>query len=124
MKILYLTCFFLLLGVFAQAQGTSGGDPEAARDKSNIYISNAFTPNDDGINDYWYVSTSSTFKDFSVKILDRWGIEIYSSEDPSFKWDGRMGGRPMPIGTYVYVLSGTTSQGQSVRRSGTVSLVR
>jgi gliding motility-associated-like protein len=128
MKVLSFFTLLLFLGCgLARAQGTSGIDqnnPDASRDKVNLFISNAFTPNQDGVNDYFYIPPGTAFSDFSIKVMDRWGIEVYSSEDSNFRWDGNMRGRELATGTYVYVLTGTTAQGQSVKRSGTVSLVR
>lgn len=128
MKVISFFTLLLLLGCgVAKAQGTSGLDqnnPDPSRDKVNIFISNAFTPNEDGINDYFYIPPGTSFSDFSIRVMDRWGIDVYNSDDSNFRWDGKMKGRDLPAGTYVYVLSGTTTQGQSVKRSGTVSLVR
>lgn len=74
----------------------------------NIYIPNAFSPNGDGLNDYFFISgegmrdKASSIKKFSIVILDRWGKEIFFTRDPAFKWDGTVDGKKLGIGTYVY----------------------
>lgn len=68
---------------------------------------NAFTPNDDGINDIWRISGTSTFQQLSVKVFNRWGQEVHSNEpyDNSQAWDGKQNNVKVPEGTYFYVIS-------------------
>ncbi|GAB4016658.1 hypothetical protein GCM10028773_10490 [Spirosoma koreense] len=74
-----------------------------------IKVPNVFTPNGDGINDYFAVkdlptdSCNERFK--SVEITNRWGQPIFKSTDPRFRWYGNNS----PAGTYYYLLL-TTSQ--------------
>ena len=58
-------------------------------DLLNIYIPNAFTPNNDGINDLFYVSGTDIDPDrFTLQVFDRWGELVFESEDPEIAWDG------------------------------------
>lgn len=56
-----------------------------------LYLPNAFTPNGDGLNDYFSLTTSNAAQivEFSIVIFNRWGQKIYESIDPYFKWDGK-----------------------------------
>lgn len=56
-----------------------------------IYIPNSFSPNGDGINDYFGLSTMNLEQivTFKIVIYNRWGQKVYESYDPSFKWDGK-----------------------------------
>jgi gliding motility-associated-like protein len=72
-------------------------------------IPNVFTPNDDGINDFFtfqdkYMPTS--IKHFSVKIYNRWGNKIYEYEDNNGNWKGWDGETNLfgkaPAGVYFY----------------------
>jgi len=65
-----------------------------------IFTPNAFTPNGDGINDYWSVSTNYVAEG-SVVIFNRWGQRVYNGSINSF-WDGTFNGRTAPVGVYVY----------------------
>lgn len=69
----------------------------------NLAIPNAFTPNGDGLNDYFYPLIS---RDISVKefrIFNRWGDIVYDNATAP-GWDGKILGQAQPIGTYVYHL--------------------
>lgn len=68
---------------------------------------NAFTPNDDGINDTWRIRGGVTFQQLSVKVFNRWGQEVHSNEpyNNSQAWDGKQNGVEVPEGTYYYVIS-------------------
>lgn len=66
-------------------------------------IPNAFSPNGDGINDYFkiYMAERTVCPgDFTIKIFDRWGKLMFLSHDPLFMWDGNGAGP----GAYVYYI--------------------
>ncbi len=86
-------------------------------------IPNAFTPNGDGKNDVFRISTSNsiTLKEFIV--FDRWGTRIFTTKDPSVGWDGTFKGKASPAGAYAYNISGIGPQGEFAFR-GMVVLVR
>ncbi len=65
-----------------------------------IYAPNAFTPNGDGINDYWTIS-SNYVKDGSVAVYNRWGQEIFNGSIYNW-WDGTFNGTKVPEGVYVF----------------------
>jgi gliding motility-associated-like protein len=66
-------------------------------------IPNVFTPNSDGINDFFEITGLPPYS--SLRIYDRSGIEVYRSETYQNDWDGRsLSGNPLPAGTYWYVL--------------------
>ena len=67
-----------------------------------ILVPNAFTPNDDGLNDT-FIPKMRGIEDFEMHIFNKWGELIYSAysqEDAG--WDGRLNGRISPNGNYVY----------------------
>lgn len=78
-------------------------------------ISNIFTPNNDGINDEFKVSyNGAPASDFNLSIFNRWGIPVFTSNNPNVKWDGHTtSGIKVSAGTYFYVLinAGTTYKG-------------
>jgi gliding motility-associated-like protein len=84
---------------------------------------NAFSPNGDGANDYFYVE-SSKIRSWTIKIYDRWGNQVYESDDLLFRWDGTQAGTPLTEGTYVYYLTGIALDGTKVGRSGSILLIR
>lgn len=74
------------------------------RTEPTLFYANAFTPNGDGINDYWPVRIDHPDDGFELRVYDRWGIEIWSTEDPNEQWDGSAGGDIVPIGVYAYTV--------------------
>jgi gliding motility-associated-like protein len=91
-----------------------------------FYIPNAFTPNNDGLNDVFKplanISISGTAE---CKIFDRFGNVVYSSSDPYSSWDGNFKGKQQPPGAYPYMikLKGEGTCANQVIKN-TVSLIR
>ncbi|HEX2900078.1 MAG TPA: PKD domain-containing protein, partial [Bacteroidia bacterium] len=88
-----------------------------------IYIPNAFTPNGDGLNDFFSVKWIGV-KEFHVMLFDRWGMMIYESFDPDFQWDGSLHDRGVQEGVYTYVIEARGYLSEKVKRAGTVTLLR
>lgn len=71
----------------------------------DIVIPNIFTPNGDGINDYFEISYLGS-QSFSIQIFNRWGHLVFESPHPGYAWDGRSNsGEIHPNGVYFYVIS-------------------
>lgn len=88
-----------------------------------IYIPNAFSPNDDGINDVFRVFAND-LRDLEYSIYNRWGSRVFETHHINRGWDGTFNGRNASEG--VYVIEGVIyfSKGRSQRFSGEVMLVR
>lgn len=67
---------------------------------------NIFTPNEDGINDFFIVPClySNSFPGNRLVIYNEWGNEVFSARDYGNDWRGIYNGSPLPGGTYFYVL--------------------
>jgi gliding motility-associated-like protein len=68
-------------------------------------IPNAFSPNNDGINDKWTVEALKDYVAARMDIFDRSGRLIYSAKGPNSSWDGKINGTPASEGTYYYVIN-------------------
>lgn len=90
--------------------------------RDNYSIPSAFSPNNDGKNDYFRLDIDEQFLDFKIEIFDRWGQLIYQSNDQYFTWSGE-DSAPGLINTYVYQLIGTTVGGGKVEKTGTLTVV-
>lgn len=88
-----------------------------------LNVPNAFTPNGDGVNDYFKVGTVF-LKDLQIVIFDRWGNQVFESFNPDFRWDGTMGGTPLPEGVYVYNITGHDHENVPIARKGSITLLR
>ena len=91
-----------------------------------FYLPNAFTPNGDGLNDFFKPTARyDYFQSYRLSIYNRWGELIFESESLSRGWDGSHNGRPAPQGTYVcridYIPTGAS---QTKTIAGTVVLLR
>lgn len=72
---------------------------------SIIKLLNAITPNGDGLNDFLDYSDLRVKKEVKILIFDRFGKKIFSNENStSYIWDGTENGRPLPSGSYWYIL--------------------
>lgn len=89
----------------------------------NFGIPNVFTPNGDGINDYFDVVTGATTK-YNMMIFNRWGLKIFTSTDQNVLWDGKTsGGSDCSDGVYYYLFTGEQG-GKELKQHGTITLLR
>jgi gliding motility-associated-like protein len=71
-----------------------------------IFIPNAFSPDGDGLNDtFTAIATSDYIQKFHMLIFDRWGGQIFESNDIFSGWDGTFHGKPVPGGMYTYKIT-------------------
>jgi len=72
----------------------------------DIQAYNAFSPNGDGINEYFEIKNAERFPEILVEVYSRWGDQLYSKVgyDSGELWDGTTGGKEVPVGTYYYIL--------------------
>lgn len=81
-----------------------------ASDTVNVYVykkiavPNAFSPNADGVNDTWNISHLSGYNNIDLSVFNRYGQPVYNAKNYSRPWDGTFNGKPLPVGTYYYVL--------------------
>ncbi len=90
----------------------------------DIYLPNAFTPNDDGINDLFSGKPVGIDEFSYLKIFNRYGQEIFSTTDYRKGWDGKWKGQKQEAGVYVYIARGIDFHGNVVMKKGTVMLIR
>lgn len=89
---------------------TSGHGCEAATDDvfirvyKKVTVPNAFSPNDDGINDTWKVVNLSTYPESETTVFNRYGQIVFQSSGYDKEWDGKRNSTPLPVGTYYYVI--------------------
>ena len=69
-----------------------------------ITIPNAFSPNGDGINDRWVIDKLDTYPESVTEVYNRYGQLVFRSMGYSRPWDGTYNGKPLPVGTYYYII--------------------
>lgn len=100
----------------------------------NMIVPNAFTPNNDGVNDKLCLfgwDNCITF--FQIMIYDRWGTKIFETKDPAFCWDGYYKGKLMDPAVFIYFIKATyevdganplTKESKDITKTGNITLVR
>jgi gliding motility-associated-like protein len=83
-------------------------------------IRSLFTPNNDGMNDYWYIPDIEQYGTISVQIYNRFGKLLYKSSAYKNDWDGTYNGSPLPEAAYYYIIK--SSEKGIVK--GVVNIVR
>ncbi|MGC4056757.1 MAG: gliding motility-associated C-terminal domain-containing protein [Chitinophagaceae bacterium] len=118
----------------SNTQGCTGHDTMIVRvfcDGANITMPNAFTPNNDGNNDIFYVrGTGFTVKSFAI--YNRLGQEVFRKEnfnanDPKFGWDGTFNGQSISDASgFVYMLEAVClhSNNEPILIKGTVLMIK
>ena len=71
----------------------------------DLNISNAFTPNGDGVNDVWEIDGLDEYPNAVVEVFNRWGNLVFSSSGYNTPWDGNANGSSLPAATYYYQIS-------------------
>ena len=72
---------------------------------SSLNIANAFTPNGDGINDYWQVNNIQSYPDALVQIYNRYGQKLFESKGYVKPFDGTYNGQKLAAGVYYYIIN-------------------
>lgn len=79
-----------------------------------LIVPNVFTPNGDGFNDVFKIRNSAV-SEFTFRVFNRWGTQIYETTAPEIAWDGKtQAGSPAPGGTYFYTLKAKLASGNDI----------
>lgn len=95
--------------------------------KATFFLPNAFSPNDDGINEvYKGKGFLRGVTGFQLSIWNRWGEVVFETEDPEEGWNGRFSnaGKPAPQGVYYARVNYRSPRGEPVELKGVVTLIR
>ncbi len=98
-------------------------------DLTPIFVPNAFSPNDDGINDLFraFASTEVRVLSFDLMVADRWGNLMFRTQNPAEGWNGQLRERQMDPAVFVWHLKATVQhcgQIMELNEMGDVTLVR
>jgi gliding motility-associated-like protein len=88
-------------------------------------VPSVFSPNGDGINEEVHVISSVPLEEYTFRVFTRHGRKVFTTDDFSDGWDGTLpNGSPAPEGVYTYYMKGTNFRGNTIERSGHITLVR
>lgn len=102
-------------------------DSVVVGDGCYINVPNIFSPNADGINDYFYPRNqlSNGLVAFKLSIFNRWGQSVFETNALEGRgWDGKFNGVPQPQGVYIYLIEATFKDGKRENHNGNITLVR
>jgi gliding motility-associated-like protein len=87
----------------------------------DVFVPNAFTPDNDGLNDTWNIPALNAFPNFELTVFNRQGQVVYQNKNSHIPWNGKYKGEPQPTGVFVYYIDLKVEGGQF---KGTVTLIR
>ncbi|MCG2616412.1 gliding motility-associated C-terminal domain-containing protein [Terrimonas sp. NA20] len=90
----------------------------------DIYVANAFSPNNDGKNDVFLPIPVGIKELGYFRVFNRWGQLMFYSKTLREGWDGRFAGLEQPTGVYTWMIEATTQDGRKIAKKGTVTLIR
>jgi gliding motility-associated-like protein len=79
----------------------------------DVVVYNGFTPNGDGINDFWIIDNIERYPNNKVYVFNRWGNKLFNTvnyNNVDNKWDGKVNGQAVSAGTYFYILVDDTEK--------------
>ncbi|MBX2971046.1 MAG: gliding motility-associated C-terminal domain-containing protein, partial [Cyclobacteriaceae bacterium] len=84
-------------------------------------IVNAFTPNGDGVNDYWDFVDLDYYSEIEIRVFDRNNSLVFHCKEVDCKWDGKKNGVELPVGPYFYTIY---LNGGKRKYQGTVTILK
>ncbi|MFN0276566.1 MAG: gliding motility-associated C-terminal domain-containing protein [Chitinophagales bacterium] len=119
----WLSFFVYILFSCERIYAQSESNPTTSEEK--IIIPNAFSPNNDGMNDQFRIFVASDVFVENFIILNRYGQIVFEAENGASAWDGRHRGINCPEGSFFYLVSYyVAGDGGIQSRKGTVTLLR
>lgn len=106
--------------------GCKGRDEiEVVVDCSDIYFPQAFTPNGDGINDYFGPAGNiKSTRAYSLAIYNRWGQKVFETKSPLVKWNGNYKNQKSGTESFVWIVSYRINGRSYVNKKGNIILIR
>jgi gliding motility-associated-like protein len=98
-------------------------------DGSQLFIPNTFTPNGDGLNDFFFPRSKEINMVKQFRVFNRWGEMVYQQENMPVNeelkgWDGTYKGVKLPPDIYVYLIQGDCEDGKALLWKGNIALMR
>lgn len=90
--------------------------------EEDIFLPNAFTPNDDGENDVLYVR-SNFVSSLELNIYNRWGQKVFTTTDINLGWDGTFNGKQLPPDVYGYYMQVGCPNQKTYFEKGNITLL-
>ncbi len=89
-----------------------------------VFVPNAFTPNSDGVNDIFLTVSDCGFISYNLSVYNRWGVQLFSTDDAQQGWDGAYKGKTCTTDVYFYTLNAVADNGDIINVRKKFLLVR
>lgn len=110
-----------------QAQETSeveNLEEKFTEEEEEVTLPNIFTPNNDGVNDFFELNIGEK-QDFQIVVINHMNKVVFQSNSVDFRWDGMLlSGEPVPPGNYVYFISAKSMSGKDFIKSSKLRIQR
>ena len=130
-EILPIVGDFLLHALVMDENGCQAKDSIWIRTaKVDVFVPNIFSPNNDGINDYFYPNVSKyIIKINRLVVYNRWGSQVFEGRDldprvEALGWDGRYKGKELNPDVYTYYIEIGLNRGSRIFYKGSITLIR
>ena len=91
---------------------------------TTVIFPTAFTPNGDGHNDILFPLGAGNVKSISIEVWNRWGQQVFYTNDATKGWDGNFKGAEAQTGVYAYLIKYVNIEGESKTAKGNITLLR
>ena len=110
----------------AEPDESENPTPQPQVTEKSFFAPNAFSPNDDGVNDIFLVYANTEYTEFELNIYSRNGDHVFQSRNIENGWNGRRNGTGelLPQGVYVYTIKYKTAQHKSGIEKGQILLLQ
>lgn len=87
-----------------------------------LTVVNSFSPNNDGVNDTWYIKNIENYPKAEINVYNRYGQPVLHNIGYGKPWDGKKDGKELPVGTYYYIID--LKDDYVPKQSGWIFIVR
>jgi gliding motility-associated-like protein len=115
------TSYYYFTGI--DTNGCRNTDSIEVLIESSLYVPNSFTPNGDGVNDFFVIEAREVH-DYQLYIFNRWGQLIFETEDTQDFWDGTFKGKAVQIDSYIWKIDYLDNQKARHEFIGHVNVIR
>jgi gliding motility-associated-like protein len=91
---------------------------------ADVTMTNAFSPNGDGVNDDIGLKVDGVFVLKNFEVFNRYGQTVFQTNRDNVRWTGRSNGQDLAVGTYYYIVTGSNYFGKPVLLKGSITLLR
>lgn len=102
---------------------TVSWDVDPNQNTDDVFVATAFTPNDDGVNDYLFVRGTDVV-DMNFKVFNAKGQVVFESTSKNNGWDGRYKNKQVPTGNYIFQLEYTNLLGIKRQLTGVTTVLK